>query len=149
MKKPMKKALFYTVLVFALSVGTASAERLSVWVNKANVRSGPGKKYEVLWSVGKYFPVDIVKTSGDWRQIRDYEGDVGWIHHSLLKEIPAVIVKGSLVNVREGPGTDAKVLFQAESGVSFRVEEKKDKWLRVKHADGDTGWVHESLVWGK
>jgi SH3-like domain-containing protein len=144
----MKKTLFYTLLVFVLSVGAASAERLSVAVNKANVRSGPGKNYEVLWSVGKYFPVDIVKTSGDWRQIRDYEGDAGWIHRSLLKEIPSVIVKGSLVNVREGPGKDTKVLFQAESGVSFRVEEKKDKWLRVKHADGDTGWIHESLVWG-
>ena len=145
----MKKTLFYTVLVFVLSVGTASAERLSVGVNKANVRSGPGKNYEVLWSVGKYFPVDIVKTSGDWRQIRDYEGDVGWIHHSLLKEVPSVIVKGSLVNVREGPGKDTKVLFQAETGVSFKVEEQKDKWLRVKHADGDTGWIHESLVWGR
>jgi SH3-like domain-containing protein len=145
----MKKILIYTVLVFVLSVGTASAERLSVAVNKANVRSGPGKNYEVLWSVGKYFPVDIIKTSGDWREIRDYEGDVGWIHHSLLKEIPSVIVKGSLVNVREGPGKDTKVLFQAESGVCFKVEEKKDKWLRVKHADGDTGWIHESLVWGK
>ena len=60
-----------------------------------------------------------------------------------------MIVKGSLVNVREGPGKDTKVLFQAESGVSFKVEEKKDKWLRVKHADGDTGWIHETLVWGK
>ncbi|MBW2259979.1 MAG: SH3 domain-containing protein [Deltaproteobacteria bacterium] len=73
---------------------------------------------------------------------------MGWIHHSLLKEIPAVIVKGSLVNIREGPGTDAKVLFQAESGVSFKVVEKKGKWLRVKHADGDTGWIHDSLIWG-
>jgi SH3-like domain-containing protein len=144
----MKKIFFYTVLVFVLSVGTASAERLSVAVDKGNVRSGPGENYEVLWSVGKYFPVDIVKTSGDWRQIRDYEGDVGWIHHSLLKEIPAVIVKGSLVNIREGPGKDAKVLFQAESGVSLKVEETKGKWLRVKHADGDTGWIHDSLVWG-
>jgi SH3-like domain-containing protein len=145
----MKKTLLYTVLVFVLSVGTASAERLSVAVNKANVRSGPGKNYEVLWSVGKYFPVDIVKTSGDWRQIRDFEGDAGWIHHSLLKDVPSVIVKGSLVNVREGPGKDTKVLFQAETGVSFKVEEKKDKWLRVRHADGDTGWIHGSLVWGK
>ncbi|MBW1859679.1 MAG: SH3 domain-containing protein [Deltaproteobacteria bacterium] len=128
----MKKILFCSLLVFVLSVGTASAERLSVAVDKGNVR----------------FPVDIVKTSGDWRKIRDYEGDVGWIHHSLLKEIPAVIVKGSLVNIREGPGTDAKVLFQAESGVSFKVVEKKGKWLRVKHADGDTGWIHDSLIWG-
>jgi SH3-like domain-containing protein len=149
MKHAKKKIFLCSVVVFLLSMGTASAERLSVSVDKANVRSGPGKKYEVLWSVGKYFPVDVVKTSGDWRQIRDYEGDVGWIYHSLLKDVPAVIVKGSLVNVREGPGTDAKVLFQAENGVSFKLEEKKGEWFRVKHADGDTGWIHKSLVWGQ
>ena len=149
MKKPMKRILLYSVLVFVLSAGTARAERLSIAVDKANIRSGPGKKYEVLWTVGKYFPVDVVQTSGDWRQVRDYEGDVGWIHRSLLKDIPSVIVNGSLVNVREGPGTDAKVLFQAENGVSFKLEEKKGAWLQVKHADGDSGWIHESLVWGQ
>lgn len=148
MNKPMKKILLFTLLVLVLSVGTASAERLSVVVDKANVRSGPGKNYEVLWSVGKYYPVDIIKASGDWRQIRDFEDDVGWIHQSLLKKIPAVIVKGDLVNIREGPGTSFKVLFQAESGVSLKVLGKKNKWLRVEHADGDVGWIHTSLVWG-
>jgi len=143
----MKKIFLCILFVLILSVGTATAKRLSVTVHKANVRSGPGTNYEVLWSVGKYYPVDIVEASGDWREIRDFEGDVGWIHHSLLKEVPAVIVKGDLVNVREGPGTDFKVQFQAESGVSLKVLGRKDKWLRVEHADGDLGWIHESLVW--
>jgi SH3-like domain-containing protein len=148
MNKLMKKILLLTVLVVVLSVGMASAERLSVAVDKANVRSGPGTNHEVLWSVGKYYPVEIVKVSGEWRQVRDFEGDVGWIHESLLKEIPAVIVKGNLVNIREGPATSFKVLFQAESGVSLKVLEKKDQWLRVEHGDGDIGWIHSSLVWG-
>lgn len=144
----MKKILSFTLLAFVLCASTASAKRLSVAVEKANVRSGPGTSNEILWSVGKYYPVDIINKSGNWCQIRDFEGDTGWIYRSLLKKIPAVIVKGDRVNVREGPGTSFKVLFQAEKGVSFKLLKRKKKWLKVKHADGDVGWIHTGLVWG-
>jgi SH3-like domain-containing protein len=66
----------------------------------------------------------------------------------LLGAVPALIVKAPLVNVREGPGTKTKVLFQAEKGVSFKRLEKKGLWYKVEHADGEVGWVHKSLVWG-
>jgi SH3-like domain-containing protein len=144
----MKKTLIFTLLAFALLVGTASAKRLSVAVDRANVRSGPSTDQEILWSVGKFYPVNIIKKSGTWYEIQDFEDDKGWIHGSLLKNIPAVIVKGDIINVREGPGTDFKVLFQAEKGVSFKLLESKQKWLKVQHADGDVGWVHKSLAWG-
>jgi len=148
MKKPMKKILVFTLLVFVLCVGTASAKRLSVAFDKANVRSGPGTSHEILWSAGKYYPVDIIKKSGNWYQVRDFEGDIGWIYQSLLKDIPAVIVKGTIVNIREGPGTGFRVLFQAEKGVSFKLLNRKKTWLKVQHADGEVGWIHKSLVWG-
>ena len=84
------------------------------------MRSGPGTNHEILWSAGKYYPVDTLEKSGSWYKIRDFEGDEAWIHGSLLKKIPAVIVKAPLVNVREKPGTDFRILFQAEKGVSFK-----------------------------
>ena len=148
MNKPMKKILVFTLLVFVLGVGTASAERLSVAFDKANVRSGPGTNHEIMWSAGKYYPVDIIKKSESWYQIRDFEGDIGWIYQSLLKKIPAVIVKGTIVNIRKGPGTGFAVLFQAEKGVSFKLLDRKENWLKVEHADGEVGWLHVSLVWG-
>jgi SH3-like domain-containing protein len=144
----MKKIVLFTLLVFVLCLGTASAKRLSVAFDKANVRSGPGTNHEIMWSAGKYYPVDIIKTSGKWYHIRDFEGDTGWIYRRLLKKIPAVIVKGTIVNVREGPGTGFRVLFQAEKGVSFKLLKRKKKWLKVQHADGEVGWIHTSLVWG-
>jgi SH3-like domain-containing protein len=144
----MKRTFIFTLLVFGLLVGTASAKRLTVAVEKANVRSGPGTGHDVLWSVGKYYPVDTVRTSKGWYQIRDFEGDMGWIHGSLLKKIPSVIVTGATVNVREGPETNFKVLFQAEKGVSFKLLKTQKKWLKVRHADGDVGWIHQSLAWG-
>ena len=144
----MKKIFIFTLFMILLSVVTASATRLSVSADKVNVRSGPGTSHEILWTVGQYYPVDIIKTSGSWCQFRDFEGDTGWIHRSLLGKISAVIVKGTIVNVRSGPGTGYSVLFQAEKGVSFKLLKRKKDWFEVQHADGEVGWIHKSLVWG-
>ena len=143
-----KKILPVILLAMFLLAGPANAKRLSVGVDKGNVRSGPGTDHEILWSVGKYYPVDVIKESEGWCQISDFEGDVGWMHKSLLEDIPSVIVKATLVNIRKGPGTNFKVLFQAEKGVGLKRLSRKDGWLEVEHADGDVGWIHESLVWG-
>lgn len=145
----MKKILIFTILLIMLCVGIASAQRLSIAVHGANVRSGPGTDHQILWSVGKYYPVDTMKRSGNWYKIRDFEGDMGWIHRSLLKKIPAVIVKRTIVNVRKGPGTNFRVVFQAKKGVSFRLLKRKGKWFKVRHEDGDVGWIHRNLVWGR
>ena len=144
----MKKILVFTLLCVGLWASVASAKRLAVHTGKANVRSGPGKNHEILWTAGKYYPVDIIKQRGNWYQIRDFEGDQGWIYRSLLKKIPAVIVKAGIANVRKGPGTNFTVLFQAEKGVSFRLIRKRGKWFNVRHADGEGGWIYKSLVWG-
>jgi SH3-like domain-containing protein len=144
----MKKIVLLVMLCVTLCAGEAAARRLAVSVSKANMRSGPGTKHEILWSVGKYYPVDTLKKSGSWYKIRDFEGDEAWIHESLLKKIPAIIVKAPLVNVREKPSTDSRILFQAEKGVSFKRLGKMGDWFKVRHADGDIGWIHKSLVWG-
>jgi SH3-like domain-containing protein len=144
----MKKTIVLAIVGLLMAANPVLAKRLAVRVDKANVRSGPGKTHEVLWSVGKYYPVDTLKKSGNWYQIRDFEGDEGWIFHSLLDTIPALIVKAPLVNVRQGPDTHTKIMFQAEKGVSFKLLQREGLWFKVQHGDGEIGWVHKSLVWG-
>ena len=121
----MKRILPSIILSVLLLAGQANAKRLAVGVAKANVRSGPGTNHEILWSVGKYYPVDTVKKSGNWYKIRDFEDDQGWVFHSLLKKIPTVIVKAPLVNVREGPGTKSRVVFRLKRGSASSALEKK------------------------
>ncbi|MDY6839457.1 MAG: SH3 domain-containing protein [Thermodesulfobacteriota bacterium] len=144
----MRRIPFFVVLAIVLWTGQASAKRLAVNVGKANVRSGPGTNHDIMWSVGKYYPLDVLKKSGSWYKVRDFEDDEGWIHRSLVEKIPAVTVKAPLVNVREGPGTTFRVLLQAEKGVSFKRLDRKGTWFKVQHQDGEVGWIHQSLVWG-
>ena len=125
----------------------AIAERLSVASSIANIRSGPGTKYDVLWQVAKYHPVLVLKKSGKWYHFRDFEGDKGWIHKSLVHKIPSVITNKENCNVRSGPGTKYKILFATEKGIPFKILKRKGNWIHVQHADGDKGWIHKSLIW--
>jgi SH3-like domain-containing protein len=138
-----------TILILGIALGgnTAFAERLAIKGDIANIRSGPGTNTEVLWRVEMYYPVDIVHKQGDWYLFKDFEGDEGWIHRSLLTPLDTVVVKRDECNVRSGPGTENEVQFVAEKGIPFKVIKRQGAWLHLQHADGDTGWIHKNLIW--
>ena len=144
----MKRFLSVIILGLLLLGGqTAWAERLTMTKPVANIRSGPGTKHEILWKVGQYHPLVIVKKVGDWYYFRDFEDDNGWIHKSLVGKIPAVITKKNICNVRTGAGMNHKIAFVVDKGIPFKVLKRKGDWIHVVHSDGDKGWIHKSLVW--
>ena len=55
-------------------------------------------------------------------------------------------VASEIANIRSGPGTDSKVLWQVERYYPLLVIEKKNPWYRFKDYDGHQGWIHKSLV---
>lgn len=137
----------FPILLMAVATATASEKRLSVKVPLANIRSGPGTEHRVLWKVEKFHPVKVVETQGKWCRFVDFEGDGGWLFRSLLSTVETVIVKKNICNVRSGPGTQNEVVFKSEKGVPYKVLKRQGDWIRVLHVDGDTGWIHNSLVW--
>jgi len=144
--------LNYIVLSMLLTVFFAadpavSAERLSVSAPLANIRSGPGTTHDILWKVEQFHPIQVLKTSGNWYYFRDFEGDEGWIHSSLVQKIPSLITIRDQCNIRSGPGTSFAVLFTVGKGIPFKVLERKGNWSHIQHADGDKGWIHQSLIW--
>ncbi len=50
----------------------------------ANIRSGPGTKNKILFSVDRGIPFKILKKKGKWIRIQHADGDKGWIHKSLV-----------------------------------------------------------------
>ncbi len=131
----------------AAQVQAGGTERYSVTVATANIRSGPGTGYDILWKAERFYPLLVVAKKGAWYKFKDFEGDQGWIHKSLIGKVKSVIVKSDKCNVRSGPGTKYKVVFTVDSGVPFKVIERKGQWLHIRHSDGDSGWIHSSLVW--
>ncbi len=143
--KRLTIVLFLTIFLTGASV--ALAQRLAVKVPEANIRSGPDTKSDILWKVEKYHPLEIIEKKGQWYKFKDFEGDEAWIYSPLLGKIRAVITVKEKCNIRSGPGTKYKTAFQVEAGIPFKVLDKKGSWLKIIHADGDSGWIHKSLVW--
>ncbi len=143
--KACRLAIAIALVMVCSSV--AWGERLSVFTPFANIRSGPAKSFDILWKVEKYHPLLVFEKSGNWFHFRDFEGDQGWIHRSLLGKTPTVITKSEKCNIREGPGTSFNILFTVGKGIPFKTIKRKGNCIRIRHADGDKGWIHKSLVW--
>lgn len=57
-----------------------------------------------------------------------------------------VSVKGSTLNMREGPGTHTPVLWELKKGYPLQITQRKGSWLKVRDFENDTGWVARSLT---
>lgn len=122
-------------------------ERLTVTASIANMRSGAGTNYDVLWQVERYHPFLVIEKKGNWYKIQDFEKDTAWLHKSLLGKAQGVITIKDKCNVRSKPSTKSSVLFTVERGVPFKVLSKQGNWIKIEHADGDVGWIYHTLVW--
>jgi SH3-like domain-containing protein len=125
----------------------AAEQRVSVSVNEAKIRSGAGNNFDVIWKSEKYFPFKVLKKTGEWYQIRDFQGDEGWVHQSQVANTPSVITTKDKTPLRSEPKPEAKTLFTVGPGIPFKVIKHSNKWILVEHADGDKGWIQESAVW--
>jgi SH3-like domain-containing protein len=52
--------------------------------DKSNVRSGPGPKEDVIFTVEKGVPFKVLEEKGEWIHVEHVDGDKGWLHKSLV-----------------------------------------------------------------
>lgn len=140
--------LFTLPFIFIIFFSSAAlAKRFAVSGSVANIRSGPGTYYKIVWKVGKYYPILVIEKSGEWIHFSNYEGHVGWIHRSLVSNIATVITKTTKCNIRSAPGTFHRKLATVGKGIPFKVIKREGDWLNIQHAGGFIGWIHKSIVW--
>lgn len=64
----------------------------------------------------------------------------------FASEAEALCVKASLANLRQGPGTNYRKLWEVFRYMPFKKLSGKGNWLQVKDVEGDTFWIHKKLV---
>ena len=147
--------------VLGLSVRANAAESFSGYevprfvtlkASRVNARQGPSKEYPIEWQYRlRGLPVEVIAETEEWRQIRDWDGGVGWIHHTLLSGSRTLFVTGDgtgrKVPMHEDPKADALVNALAEPGALGEALECKPDWCLLDGGDYN-GWVHKSMVWG-
>ena len=138
-----------TLCTLALTTSLASAQTMvSVKGSTLNMREGPGTNTSVLWELKRGYPLQVTKRQGPWLQVRDFEGDSGWVARSLTGKTPHHVVKAKVANIRSGPGTQNRIVGKAEYGELLRTREKRADWVRVEREEGVGGWIAKQLLWG-
>ncbi len=61
-------------------------------------------------------------------------------------EAESLCVKASRANLRSGPGTNHKKLWEVYKYMPFKQLARKGNWFRVKDVDGEVYWIHKKLI---
>lgn len=126
----------------------ASAEILSVKGTSANFRERPHEAAKIKFSADKFYPVEVVERKAGWAKVKDFEGDEAWVAERMLQKMPSVVVAVDRANIREAAETSSDVVFKAEKGEVFKIQEHKGQWMKVVDAKGDGGWIRSDMTWG-
>ena len=132
----------------AMAQAQPAQKMVSVSGSTLNMRSGPGTNAPVLWELKRGYPLLVTQRKGNWLQVRDFEGDTGWVARSLTGKTPHHVVKAKVANIRSGPGTQHPLVGKADYGEVLRTQEKRANWVRVDRPEGPDGWIAKSLLWG-
>ncbi len=110
----------------------------------------PGAKARKLYAAPAGMPVELVITSGDWSRVRDAAGDLAWVESKVLMNKRMLVVDAPQAVVRGAPSDTAPVAFTAAKGVLLELAEPVvSSWVKVRHRDGEIGFVKAADVWGE
>lgn len=113
-----------------------------------NMRTGPGLRYPILWVFKKQgLPVKIIREFDVWRQIRDHDGEEGWVHKTLLTGRRSVLIENKIRTLYEEPTLESRPVVKLEPGVIADLEYCEQDWCYLEVA-GYTGWLQRDHVWG-
>src|SRR5690606_30718590 len=86
--------------------------------DEVNLRTGPGLRYPVKLVIKRSgLPVEIIREFDIWRQVRDVDGEEGWVHKSMLSGRRSVIVRGQMQTLLRDPKAEALPVAKLEPGV--------------------------------
>jgi SH3-like domain-containing protein len=116
----------------------------------------PSARARPLFVYGRDVPVETLVSVEGWTKIRDATGTIGWMPAKSLGDKRVVVVRANVADVRAAAEDAAPVVFRAERDVLLDVAETAQSpsgtlmpgWVKVRHRDGQTGFIRLSQVFG-
>ena len=135
--------------LFAFASLAAAGEFRSIAENGTPMYDAPSVRAKKLFVASRHYPVEVVINIDSWVKVRDQAGDLAWVEKKALSEKRTVIVTAAVADARQAASDGASLVFRAQQGVALDVAEPPaGGWIRVRHADGQTGYIKISQVWG-
>ncbi|MFH1869990.1 MAG: SH3 domain-containing protein [Pseudomonadota bacterium] len=140
------------LVVGLVALAAASAAHALDYLSLAEAApayDAPSAKARPLFVVLAGTPVELVVGLDGWSKVRDSRGELIWIEKKHLTDKRNVIVRVERAQVRAAAEDQAALVFEAERDVVLEfVESVPGGWVKVRHRDGQSGFLKVPQVWG-
>jgi SH3-like domain-containing protein len=136
-------------LIASLAGSASAAEFRALGDRPAVLYDAPSQKADRLFVASRYYPFEVLVKLDQWTKVRDANGEVAWIENKALGDRQTVLVSVPLADVRAAPSAQSPLVFEAYKQVLLEVvEPPAEGWVKVRHRDGQQGYVRIAQVWG-
>lgn len=151
--------IFKTIIIAAILLPTVSnASRIVEEVNyfsslrsaETNVRAGPGQNYPIKFTFKiRGIPVHVISEYDNWNEIKDYDGQSGWVTQSLLTKKRTLMVRTTkeFVNMYSKNNEKSRIIYHLENNVIGDYLKCVEGWCGIK-INNKKGWVKKSELFG-
>lgn len=106
-------------------------------------------KAKKLFVATRYLPLEQVVVLDNWVKVRDNSGKLFWIEKRQLSSKRYVMVIVPVATVYRSPDENTELAFKATQQVGLEwLGNTGSGWVKVRHADGNTGYLKAGDVWG-
>ena len=138
--------------LFAKNFGSVTGYKIPRFVslksNESNLRVGPSENYPIkLKYIQENLPLEIIDEYETWRQISDIEGNIGWVHNSLIKgdRYAIVVNPNNKENIYNYPEGRIKGIIKNNNIV--KINKCFENWCLIK-INQYNGWIVKKNLFG-
>jgi len=145
----LRRLLLATILL----AGSANAAEFFSTSEAAVLYDAPSVKARPLFVVGRDVPLEVIVTVEGWLKVRDATGAVAWVERKALSDKRMLAVRTATADVLASADAAAPVVFKAEQNVLLELADPSyatntPGWVKVRHRDGQAGYIRIAQVWG-
>lgn len=144
------------LLTLALPLVAAAADYRATSEGATVLYDAPSGRAKPMYVYGRDVPLEALVTVEGWTKVRDMQGAIGWIANKSLADKRMLVVRVAVADVRSSAEDNAPLVFRAEQNVLLELAESAASpsatatpgWVKVRHRDGQTGFVRIAQVFG-
>ena len=141
--------IWVALFVAVSAVPAWGADFKSVANDGAVMYDAPSVKAKKLFVVSRDYPVELMVSMDNWVKVRDPSGELLWMERKSVSDRRTVVVTAAVADVRQAALERAPLVFRVQQGVALELSEiGSDGWARVRHREGQSGFLRIKDVWG-
>ncbi|HUH92687.1 MAG TPA: SH3 domain-containing protein [Casimicrobiaceae bacterium] len=146
-------ALRVAAAALSLVAGAAAASDFRSTSDAAVLYDAPSLKSKALFAIGRDYPLEVIVSVEGWLKVRDAAGTVAWIEKKSTGDKRMLLVRVPAADILAAPESSAALVFRAEQNVLLELLDPSAAtttpgWAKVRHRDGQVGFVRIQQIWG-